>query len=480
MQPVTLEELKKVIALSDLPDEHLQWILTRSEYREYEDGGIVVRTSDPAEHLWMIIEGKLRYYNDMNGTLVYYFTFENNSEVGGISGLIPHSRMKISNGCSYADGKLRILLLHKKYFEELEQLNPVFIQRLIGFMTERAKAFATIQLQHEKVSALGKLSVGIAHELNNPASAINRISGELTKRMRLNFELTAKLLQYNIGAQQIQDIIRMAQEKETAPKIKLTALQQIDKEDEMAEWLEKKGLAESRRISEAFSEFGFSIPDFENIRTTINGDAFIHLLMWLENMVSSQRIIKDLEEASGRISNLVGAIKSHVHMDGTNDMKFTNIHSDLENTLRLLGHQLREKNITVKKNFSASLPEVEAYIGELNQVWTNVIDNAIYALDKNGELTIETSCDKNNVTVSIADNGSGIPPEIRSRIFDPFFTTKKVGQGSGIGLDLVNRIIKRHNGEIKVNSMPGKTEFVISIPIKQRQEEKQDRINKGS
>lgn len=473
MQPVTIEELKKVIALSELPDEHLQWILERSELHEYEDGDIVVRTGDPAEYLWMIIEGKLRYYNDMNGTLVYYFTFENNAEVGGISGLIPHSRMKISNGCSYAAGKLRMLLLSKKYFGELEQLNPVFIQRLIGYMTERAKAFATIQLQHEKVGALGKLSAGIAHELNNPASAISRISNELTKRIKLNYELTEKLLQCKISSQIIQSIHKLTLEKETEPKIKLTALQQMDKEDEMTEWLQKNGLAESRGIGETLSEFGFSILDFETILSKVNGEAFINLLQWLENLVTSQRIIKALEEASGRISNLVGAIKSHVHMDRTNDVQHTNIHNDIENTLTLLGHKLREKKISVKKDYSASLPEVEAYVGELNQVWTNIIDNAIYALDKNGELTIETSYDNKNVTVGITDNGSGIPGEIMSRIFDPFFTTKKVGQGTGIGLDLVNRIIKRHNGEIKVNSMPGKTEFVVSIPIKQIQEEKQ-------
>ena len=181
--------------------------------------------------------------------------------------------------------------------------------------------------------------------------------------------------------------------------------------------------------------------------------------------LSSQRVIKDLEEASTRISHLVGAIKSHVHMDQTNDLKPTDIHNDIENTLTLLGYKLREKNITVKKNFCENLPLTPAYVGELNQVWTNIIDNAIYALPKDGELTIETTCDPKNVKVKIMDNGSGIPPEIISRIFDPFFTTKKQGEGTGIGLDLVTRVIKHHSGDIKVNSKPGKTEFAICIPV---------------
>lgn len=154
-------------------------------------------------------------------------------------------------------------------------------------------------------------------------------------------------------------------------------------------------------------------------------------------------------------------------MDRTNDLQFTNIHNDLENTITLLGHKLREKNITVIKEFSDNMPETPAYVGELNQVWTNIIDNAIFAMEKNGTLTIKTNFEKNNVNVAIIDNGIGIPKESMPRIFDPFFTTKKVGEGTGIGLDIVNRIIKHHNGEIKVNSVPGRTEFKICIPINQ-------------
>ena len=152
-------------------------------------------------------------------------------------------------------------------------------------------------------------------------------------------------------------------------------------------------------------------------------------------------------------------------MDRTNELQPTNIHDDIDNTLTLLGYKIREKNISVRKTYCKDLVNIPAYIGELNQVWTNIIDNAIYAINENGELTIETSCDSKNVKVKIIDNGTGIPKEIMSRIFDPFFTTKKMGQGTGIGLDLVNRIVKRHNGQIQVQSEPGRTEFDICIPI---------------
>ncbi|MDP4220632.1 MAG: ATP-binding protein [Bacteroidota bacterium] len=469
---VTIEELRKVIALADSPEDLLRWILDRSELREYPDGIIVARTGDQAEYLIIILEGKLDYYADANGKLVYTYSFENDNVTCGISGLIPHSRMKVYGGSTFSVGNLRLLLLHKKYFPALEQLYPEFIQQLIGYMTERARSFATIQLQHEKVSALGKLSAGIAHELNNPASAISRISSELDKRLDLNYELTSKLLSDEVSAGQIERMRALAQSQDSAKQGTLTALQRMEKEDDLADWFTDNGFKDNRQAAETFAEFGYSGHDLENLRAELNKDAFFDLLRWLENILISGRLLKDLADASGRISRLVGAIKSHVHMDRTNDVQRTSLQTDIENTLSLMGYKLRDKNIVVKKNYCQDMPMVEAFVGELNQVWTNLIDNAIDALEKNGELTIETSFDKKNATVRIIDNGAGIPKDIQSRIFDPFFTTKKVGQGTGIGLDIVKRIVNKHHGEIKVHSVPGKTEFVTCIPLSQPQEPK--------
>ncbi len=464
---VTIQEVKNVIALSDLPDEHLQWIIARTEYHEYEDGTVLFNTGEPALYMWILLEGKLDFYMDMNGTMVYYISFENDNSCGGITGLIPHSRMKTSPGKSISVGKLRVLSLHKDHFGELEQLNSDFVQRLIGYMTERAKSFATVQLQHEKVSALGKLSAGIAHELNNPASAIARIAAELKTRLNANYDLTSKLLADDFDSKHIENIRALAKEKESQPKKVLSALERMQKEDEIGDWFSDNGFADNRAAAETFSEFGFSLKDLENIRRDVRNETLPDLIRWIENIIISDRLIVDLAEASSRISTLVGAIKSHVHMDRTNDAQRTNIHSDMENTLTLMGYKLRDKNISLKKEFCSDMPMVEAYVGELNQVWTNLIDNAIDALEKNGELIMKTSCSPKQVTIRIIDNGMGIPKEIQSRIFDPFFTTKKVGQGTGIGLDIVKRIIDRHHGEISVNSVPGRTEFVVCIPVSQ-------------
>ena len=259
----------------------------------------------------------------------------------------------------------------------------------------------------------------------------------------------------------------MVEEKYLIKNNRLSAVQRMNKEDEIAEWLKKVEFIESQQASETFVDAGFSCNELESVRGDVNKDAFVQIIHWLENLLSSQKILRDLEETSTKISTLVGAIKSQVHMDQTNELQPSNIHTGIETTLTLLGYKLREKNINVKKIFSENLPDIPIYVGELNQVWTNIIDNAIYALVREGELIIETALNDKNVIVKIIDNGAGIPPDVLSRIFDPFFTTKKVGEGTGIGLDLVNRIIKHHNGTIKVNSKPGRTEFSIGLPIRQ-------------
>lgn len=466
MSTNAIEDLKKVIALRGLPDEHLQWIADHSVYVEYNDGDVVVKTGEEAVYMMFIVEGILTFYMDENGKLVHFFDFANDTLSGGASGLLPYSRMKRSPGTSFAFGKLRGFRMHKEHFAELERLNPELIQRLIGYMTERARAFATTKLQQEKVNALGRLAAGIAHELNNPASAINRISEELTKRLNENYRFTEKLLQYNINAEHLQRIRQMVEEKENifATAKKLSPMQRIEKEDELTDWLEKNELPKDISV-ETFVNTGFTCEDLENIRKDAGKEAFTQVLLWIENLLSSQQVIKDLDEASARISHLVGAIKSHVHMDQTTDLQLTDLHNDIDNTLTLLGYKLRQKNISVKKNFCDNLPHVPAYVGELNQVWTNIIDNAIYAMAKEGILTIETSCDDKDVRIQIIDTGSGIPTEIISRIYDPFFTTKKMGEGTGIGLDLVKTVIKHHNGDIKVNSVPGRTEFAICLPL---------------
>jgi signal transduction histidine kinase len=462
-------DLKHILALAELPEEHLQWIIDHSEYHEYQDGDLLAKYGEPAEVMWLALEGKVAFYMYINGRQVYYFTFENNHVTGGVGGLMPYSRMKTYPGYSYALGELKILKMHKQHFPELEQLNPDFIQKLIGYMTERARIFATTQLQHEKVNALGNLAAGIAHEMNNPAAAIRGISDELDKRLGRNYELTKNMLAANLSAEHIENIHMMVSKKDDAlADLKRSAVERMEIEDELSDWFEEKGIT-NRELAESFAEHGFIVDDLADLHAGLDEEAFRRVIPWMENLISSKKIIKDLADASSRISNLVTSIKSHVHMDRTNDLQLTNLHKDIENTLTLLGFKIREKNIAIRKEYSPALPEIPAYVSELNQVWTNLIDNAIFALGKNGTITIVTTHDGKNINVSVIDNGPGIPHNIISRIFEPFFTTKKVGEGTGIGLDIVSRIVKNHNGEIRVNSEPGRTEFAICLPLVQHE-----------
>jgi len=466
---VTINELRSVIALSDLPEEHLRWLLEHGTYAEYPDEHVMVRSGEPIENMWLLIEGRIRFHFEVKGGSTFEYIFANEPITGGVGGVMPYSRLKTSPGMGVASGHVRAVLLHKKHFKELESLNPAFIQKLIAYMTDRARAFATRQMQEEKVSALGKLAAGIAHEINNPASAISRFTDELVRRLMLNYELTEKLLEIGVNSKFIGTLRAMIESRNEAPDKPrtLSMRERIEKEDEITAWLEENGFSDYFHVSETFADQGISREDFESIRSSFGDKAFGPVLLWLENLVSSQRTIRDLAEAARRISRLVGAIKSHVHMDRTGGVQPTELHQDIENTLTLLGHKMRNKNITVVRDFDESIRTMDAYVSELNQVWTNLIDNAIDALPKNGTITVRTKVNARDVHVTVCDDGPGIPKDIQSRIFDPFFTTKKVGEGTGIGLDLVKRIIAHHHGEIRVFSEPGHTEFFICLPMKQ-------------
>lgn len=463
--------LRKVVALKDQSDELLAWMAERCSYKEYEDGETVVKTGDPIDWMWLIFEGKIDFYMDMNGKLVYYHSFVNGDQSEGVGGLIPYSRMKSSAGYGYSVGKVKGFQLNKQHFQDLEINFPEFTQKLIGFMTERARIFATTKLQHEKVNALGNLAAGIAHELNNPASAISRIATELSSKAFININRTLDLLKQAGTGENINAYLELAAgsiKRQEATEKKGT-IKKLLAEDELEEWLNTKGIRNARAIAETFVAAGLESSHFQNIAGEPEPQTFQNLMLWLENMLSADLLIRDLSEASARISNLVTAIKSHVHMDRSQDAQCcTDIHKDIDNTLTLLGYKLRDKNIKVNKVYDENLPQVEAFIGELNQVWTNLLDNAIFALDAGGEIEITTASNEREVKIHFKDNGCGIPENIVNRIFDPFFTTKKVGQGTGIGLDTVKRIITRHNGDIKVKSEPGKTEFIICLPIKHK------------
>lgn len=220
-------------------------------------------------------------------------------------------------------------------------------------------------------------------------------------------------------------------------------------------------------MAENFVEFGFSKADLEEFANLIPSQYLSPVLNWINNNLVTEKMVNDIQDASQRISDLVTSVKNFTHMDRGHDKEYTDVHSGIRNTLTMLTHKLRKGNVEVVEHYNTSLPLVKAYVGELNQVWTNLMDNALDAMEvnKKGTLEIKTERDKEFVKVSVIDNGPGIPADIKSRIFDPFFTTKEIGKGTGLGLDVVMRIVNQHKGSIKLNSVPGRTEFIVCFPI---------------
>jgi signal transduction histidine kinase len=250
-------------------------------------------------------------------------------------------------------------------------------------------------------------------------------------------------------------------------KPRLTLMQRTEKEDEMRDCLEDHGVQNADELAENFIEYGFTCEDMEEFKEYIPAAFVSPVFNWINSNLVTDKMVRDILESSERISDLVNSVKNFTHMDQGKGKEYTDIHSGIRNTLTMLHYRFKKGNIELIEDYDERLPKIKALVGELNQVWTNLIDNALDAMEGNGKgkLEIRTGEERGNVKVSIIDNGPGIPEQIRSNIFDPFYTTKDIGKGTGLGLDVVNRIVKQHRGSVKVQSVPGRTEFIVCFPI---------------
>jgi signal transduction histidine kinase len=465
MSQVLIEDLRKVPQLSDLSDEILQWIIDRSEVHTFEADEILTKTGDPVEYMWIIVRGSYDFYWDTNGQLTYIRSWKG----GDVSGLLPYSRMKASPGYTISTSPGIGLMLNKVHFEEMEKRFPALVKRLIEIMTDRVREFTASHQQQEKMNALGRMSAGLAHELNNPAAAIQRMSTDLGTRLVMEIDQVLELVESRPDKKDILEVLLLLKEKAARSLFNtLSTLEKSQLEEELIEELGAFDKHKRLQIAESLADICVSREELKKIVSLLPGDSIRQVLPWVENVVISERLAMEIQKASTRISQLVNSIKSYAHMDSVYDMEPTDMHAGLDTTLVLLNHKMKSKKIQVVKKYMKDFPLVQAFPGELNQVWTNILDNAIDAMDMGGTLTVTTSIERNMVKVSIRDTGSGISPEIRNKIFDPFFTTKSVGKGIGLGLDMVKRIINKHRGEIKIDSVPGNTVFAICLPIPQK------------
>ncbi|MDB5135191.1 MAG: hypothetical protein JWP37_1794 [Mucilaginibacter sp.] len=464
MQDCTPELLKTFDALKDVPDDQLQWLIDNSQCRMLPDGEVVSLPGEPIAGTHYVISGKLRLYLPIGGVKREIGDFK----AGDITGFLPYSRAKISTGYGTVIGETQLMTFPATRMTELIKTQFELTQALVHVMTNRVRSFTALQQQNEKMMALGKLSAGLTHELNNPASAIVRDSESLLKHLQLEPQTFKSVIAIRMEPEHLdavtKKLFRVMSEKR---EVNLTLKQRTAKEGELTDLFDEMGIENSDDIAENFVEFGFETEDIQLFKNHIPDLYFSPIFNWINTLLVTEKMVQDIGESARRIASLVTSVKIYTHMDQGQDKQYADIRIGIKNTLQMLIYKIKKGNITMVKDFDETLPPVKAQIGELNQVWTNLIDNALDAMEPNGKgtLTIKTERDKEFVQVSIIDDGPGIPEDILSRIFDPFFTTKEMGKGTGMGLEMVQRIVNQHNGSIKVKSQPGNTAFIVCFPI---------------
>jgi signal transduction histidine kinase len=456
-----INALAAVPALKEVPINQLQWILDNGECREYATGDFIFSKGDPIDHLIILIEGSFSLKIEQNGE---YKTIADIEE-GNISGSLPYSRAVEAGGFGVAQQPSKLITLHKKLFREMIRDHHALTTALVHTMTTRVREFTKTQQQQEKMMSLGKLSAGLAHELNNPASAMVRSAKELKKHLAAAPEKFKRVISIRMTDEQVDAVNEMLFSKLKSVGERLSITELADQEDRIAEWLEEHGLEDGYEYATTLAEFGIDDENLETVALHVEEQDIPAVVDWIQNVIVTENLVSEMEVSAERISDLVSSIKSYTHMDRGTEMEPVDVREGIENTLKMLHHKAKQKRIDVVMNVAENLPEINGMAGSLNQVWTNIIDNAIDAMADEGQLTISIEQHGDRLMVCIQDDGVGIPEEIQSKVFDPFFTTKKIGEGTGMGLEIVSRIIRNHRGEIKLQSVPGNTKFVFYFPI---------------
>jgi signal transduction histidine kinase len=455
---VEKSELLRVPAFADLPDDQMAWFIGQSEEMRLKAGDAYFRQGDPADAMFVVLDGQLQARGELGGE-----TFVISMKPGDVTGVLPFSRMKQFTVGARAVTDARVLRFPASLFPDLVQKMPELAQRLVGLMSDRIRETTRMEQQRDRLASLGKLSAGLAHELNNPASAAKRATSQLRDVLKRIRDASHELGRRDLTAAQKSEIENLEASFAQRDEVPPDALTISDLEDQIDSLLRSHGQNDLWQMAADLARKNVKPEALESLFTTLDADTARAALVRIAASMEVATLLNEIESGTSRISDLVRAIKEYTFMDQT-PVQNVDIVKSLETTLTILNHKLK-RGVVVQRDYERVPLLVNSFGSELNQVWTNLIDNAIDAMGGKGELRVRTYREDNCVVVEIADNGSGILPDIRSHIFEPFFTTKGVGEGTGLGLDTVQRIVKKHRGNIQVSSKPGDTRFQVWLPL---------------
>src|SRR5579862_1095113 len=451
-------ELLRIPTFVDLPEDQIAWFLSQSQDMHLKAGDIYAREGDPADAMFVILEGEFQWRAELNGEVVVF-----SNKLGDVTGLLPFSRMKqfTVTGRAVTDG--RILRFPVSLFPDLIQKMPELTKRLVGVMSDRIREATRFEQQRDRLAALGKLSAGLAHELNNPASAAKRATSQLREVLKSIKEASLELGRRELSPAQKAEIENLessfTQHAERPPD----ALTISDLEEQIDSLLRSHGQNDLWQLAAELAQRGIRAEALESLFAILDADTARAALVRIAASVEIANLLNEIESSTFRISDLVGAIKEYTFMDQA-PLQNVDVVKGLETTLTIMNHKLK-RGVAVQREYQPVPLLVNSFGSELNQVWTNLIDNAIDAMNGKGVLRVRTYREDGCVVVEIGDNGPGISPEVRPHIFEPFFTTKGVGEGTGLGLDTVQRIVRKHRGNIQVTSRPGDTRFQVWLPL---------------